>query len=96
MKPKPVSHKALNTFKFQSFVDKLKTTQVSIWKLILNKQENKNEFTSHFWSALTKWRDINLTLGFKVKYHYYECSIFINSKRGQSYSPSCRICKLKK
>ncbi|KAG8180889.1 hypothetical protein JTE90_018389 [Oedothorax gibbosus] len=63
MKPKPVSHKQSNTFKFQTFAKQLENIDVSIFRRELPPSpDGKN---SHFWEAFEKWRDLDYSNDFE-------------------------------
>uniref|UniRef100_A0A8C6R1C0 UTP20 small subunit processome component n=1 Tax=Nannospalax galili TaxID=1026970 RepID=A0A8C6R1C0_NANGA len=61
MKPKPVSHKTENTYRFLTFAERLGNVNIDIIHRIDRTASYDEEVETYFFEALVKWRELNLT-----------------------------------
>ncbi|XP_059881443.1 small subunit processome component 20 homolog isoform X1 [Delphinus delphis] len=61
MKPKPVSHKIENTYRFLTFAERLGNVNIDIIHRIDRTASYDEEVETYFFEGLLKWRELNLT-----------------------------------
>lgn len=61
MKPKPVSHKTENTYRFLTFAERLGNVNIDIIHRIDRTASYDEEVETYFFEGLLKWRELNLT-----------------------------------
>ncbi|ERE90078.1 putative small subunit processome component 20 like protein [Cricetulus griseus] len=61
MKPKPLSHKTENTYRFLTFAERLGNVNIDIIHRIDRTASYDEEVETYFFEALLKWRELNLT-----------------------------------
>ncbi|XP_040840145.1 small subunit processome component 20 homolog isoform X1 [Ochotona curzoniae] len=61
MKPKPVSHKTENTYRFLTFAERLGNVNIDIIHRIDRTASYEEEVETYFFEGLLKWRELNLT-----------------------------------
>lgn len=61
MKPKPVSHKTENTYRFLTFAERLGNVNIDIIHRIDRTASYDEDVETYFFEALLKWRELNLT-----------------------------------
>ncbi|XP_061062117.1 small subunit processome component 20 homolog isoform X1 [Eubalaena glacialis] len=61
MKPKPVSHKIENTYRFLTFAERLGNVNIDIIHRIDRTASYDEEVETYFSEGLLKWRELNLT-----------------------------------
>ncbi|GFR31611.1 small subunit processome component 20 homolog [Trichonephila clavata] len=66
MKNKPISHKATNTFHFQTYAERLSNIDVCVYRQgdsFLSTPDGDK--TSYFWEAFDKWSDLNFSISYE-------------------------------
>ncbi|XP_028638934.1 small subunit processome component 20 homolog [Grammomys surdaster] len=61
MKPKPLSHKTENTYRFLTFAERLGNVNIDIIHRIDRTASYEEDVETYFFEALLKWRELNLT-----------------------------------
>ncbi|XP_052022007.1 small subunit processome component 20 homolog [Apodemus sylvaticus] len=61
MKPKPLSHKTENTYRFLTFAERLGNVNIDIIHRIDRTASYDEDVETYFFEALLKWRELNLT-----------------------------------
>ncbi|XP_006141449.2 small subunit processome component 20 homolog isoform X2 [Tupaia chinensis] len=61
MKPKPISHKTENTYRFLTFAERLGNVNIDIIHRIDRTASYDEEVETYFFEGLLKWRELNLT-----------------------------------
>ncbi|KAM5170183.1 small subunit processome component 20 homolog [Mantella aurantiaca] len=68
MKTKSSHHKSENTFKFQTFSERLGNVNIDIIHRIDRTESYSEDVETYFYEGLQKWRDLNLTQNFVTFY----------------------------
>ncbi|XP_068133070.1 small subunit processome component 20 homolog [Hyperolius riggenbachi] len=68
MKTKSSHHKSENTFKFQTFSERLANVNIDIIHRIDRTESLSEDVETYFYEGLQKWRDLNLTENFVTFY----------------------------
>lgn len=68
MKTKSSHHKSENTFKFQTFSERLANVNIDIIHRIDRTESYSEDVETYFYEGLQKWRDLNLTENFVTFY----------------------------
>ncbi|XP_059968757.1 small subunit processome component 20 homolog [Mesoplodon densirostris] len=78
MKPKPVSHKIENTYRFLTFAERLGNVNIDIIHRIDRTASYDEEVETYFFEGLLKWRELNLTEHFGKFYKevIHKCQSF--------------------